>query len=196
VIDWTQVLTNVGVSTAAIAAVAWLLKAIVTQQLAKDIEHVKHELKIEEQIASIRFSKLHERRAEVIHEIYKRVIRIRSACAHVIDRENTDAKEDEFNVVAGIFEEVVKTHIYFGENALYLPEPVRDKYRALFTSGIIEPLKAVATTECLDTTVKRLRPEWYDQIKSGMLPLLKKSRDEMDRYISELEREFQKLLGD
>jgi hypothetical protein len=91
-IDWqavmTSVLTTVGSSVVLVGAAAWLIKTVITERLARDAEEFKSRLKAEAdtqieklknslQMAAlehqVRFSKLHERRAEVIAEVYKRL---------------------------------------------------------------------------------------------------------------------------
>jgi hypothetical protein len=89
-IDWTALLTNLGISGIFLSALAWLLKIIITHQLAKDVEIFKREL----QFQQIRFSRLHERRAEVIHELYKKIIHLRRLC-HLLKTENQDLKDIE-----------------------------------------------------------------------------------------------------
>lgn len=91
-IDWqsvlTSVLTTVGGGGVLVAAAAWLIKTVLTDRLMRDAEEFKSRLKADAdaqierlknslQMAAlehqVRFSKLHERRAEVIAELYKRL---------------------------------------------------------------------------------------------------------------------------
>ncbi len=91
-INWQDVLTTlvatVGGGGVLLAAAAWLTKAIISDELARDteafkvrlkadadaeIERLKGSLQIQNLEHQVRFSKLHERRAEVIAEVYARL---------------------------------------------------------------------------------------------------------------------------
>jgi len=189
-IDWTALLTNLGISGIFLSALAWLLKIIITHQLAKDVEIFKREL----QFQQIRFSRLHERRAEVIHELYKKIIHLRRLC-HLLKTENQDLKDIENSRAANeIFEALIQMNFYFGENALYFTQVIRDKYSEVFTKGIQKPIVAIGMMDGIDT-FQKLKPEHRIYLRKGMLPLLKKELVEFDVFISQLELEFQKLLG-
>src|SRR5215469_2717812 len=94
-IYWQQiiatVLATVGGGSVALAAAAWLTKTLVSNRLALDAEKFKIEIKanadaeIERlknslQMAAlehqVRFSKLHEKRADVIREVYERLVEV------------------------------------------------------------------------------------------------------------------------
>jgi len=189
-IDWTALLTSLGISGIFLSTLAWLLKTIITHQLAKDVEKFKRELQFEQ----IRFSRLHERRAEVIHELYKKIIHLRRLF-HLLKTENQDLKDIEDSRAANeIFEALIQMNFYFGENALYFPQAIRDKYSEVFTKGIQKPIVAIGMMDEIDT-FQKLKPEHRMYLRNGMLPLLKKELVEFDVFISQLESEFQKLLG-
>ena len=189
-IDWTALLTSLGISGIFLSTLAWLLKTIITHQLANDVEKFKRELQFEQ----IRFSRLHERRAEVIHELYKKIIHLRRLF-HLLKTENQDLKDIEDSRAANeIFEALIQMNFYFGENALYFPQAIRDKYSEVFTKGIQKPIVAIGMMDEIDT-FQKLKPEDRVYLRNGMLPLLKKELVEFDVFISQLESEFQKLLG-
>jgi hypothetical protein len=92
-INWQEVVTTVG-STAVggmvlVSAAAWLIRTALTEKLARDAEAFRARLKADadteiEQLKSslektafehqVRYSKLHEKRAEVIAELHKRLV--------------------------------------------------------------------------------------------------------------------------
>jgi hypothetical protein len=90
-INWQELLTTVGGGTGILFAAAWLIKAVFTSKLARDTEAFKARLKADaeaeieklryslQRIAvehQVRFSKLHERRAEVIADLYKSLVTV------------------------------------------------------------------------------------------------------------------------
>jgi hypothetical protein len=92
-VNWQEIITTLGATVGGggvlLAASAWLLKAVLTDKFARDAEAFKSRLKAEADIEierlksslqmtalehQVRFSKLHERRAEVIAEIYEGMV--------------------------------------------------------------------------------------------------------------------------
>ena len=88
-INWQEVITTIGGEGVLLAAAAWLMKAIVSNRLALDAEKFRTELKADAdseierlrsalQIAAaerqVRFTKLHEKRAEVLEEMNNRLV--------------------------------------------------------------------------------------------------------------------------
>jgi len=92
-INWQDVLTTVGVTTGGgvvfLGGAAWLIRTVLKDRLAPDAEEFKAKLKADgdmeieklknslQMVAfehQVRFSKLHETRAEVIADLYKRLV--------------------------------------------------------------------------------------------------------------------------
>jgi len=64
-----------GVAGVIAAATVWLIKNIFDQILKKDIDKFKHDLEKESIEFKIRYEKLHYERAEVVKEVYKKIVR-------------------------------------------------------------------------------------------------------------------------
>jgi hypothetical protein len=142
-INWQEVITTVvatiGGGGVALGAAAWLVKAIVTDRMARDaeifkarlqtdanaeIEKLKHSLQMATLEHQVRFSKLHEKRAEVIAKVYMRLVELQSV-AHrfAVNDAFTDSSRSR-----EAFDKVTKAgHILFRfvqMNRLYLPESI------------------------------------------------------------------------
>ena len=95
VINWQEVITTVGTTVGGggvlLAAAAWLTKTLLTNRMARDaeafrfrlqadadteVERLKSALQIVAVEHQVRFSKLHEKRAEVIAELYNLMARL------------------------------------------------------------------------------------------------------------------------
>ena len=91
-IDWQEVLTNVfatvGGGGVVLGAAGWLTKKLIDSQLAREteafkirlqgdanveVERLKSSLQMTTLEHQVRFSKLHEKRAEVIAEVYAKL---------------------------------------------------------------------------------------------------------------------------
>jgi hypothetical protein len=77
--QWLDLLKTVLPDTVLIAAVAWLSKAITTHRLSRDIERFRSDLVIEAHRDNTVFSRLHERRAEIIAELYAALVAAEAA---------------------------------------------------------------------------------------------------------------------
>ena len=75
-IMWTEILKFVGGSTILLTAVVWVIKALAKQLLSKDIERYRSELKLESITHQVRFTKLHEQRAEIIKNLYSKIVEL------------------------------------------------------------------------------------------------------------------------
>ena len=144
-----------------------------------------------EQLQHIRFSRLHERRAEVIRELYKRIIQIRLMCHTVI--KFPDKTRHEGKAIEEIIGAIVKMNVYVGKNALYLPKSVRDKYASVFTKGIMRPIFSVGIADMLDTNFPDAPQDRVKLIRDGLLPQLNEDLDKFDELLNDLELEFRDL---
>ena len=90
---WIELLKFVGGSAVLLAAVAWLIRSLISHQLLKDIEKYKFNLKregdkeleaiksslnIEALTHQIRYSKLHDHRTSLIEQLYKKMVELDS----------------------------------------------------------------------------------------------------------------------
>jgi hypothetical protein len=98
-INWQDVITTIGGVGVVSSAVAWMLKTVVTAALVRDtkrfetrlkadadveIERLKNSLRILAVEHQVRYSKLHEKRAEVIADTYRRMVEASWACERYI----------------------------------------------------------------------------------------------------------------
>lgn len=192
-IDWTTVLASVGASAFAVGAVAWLLKTFISHELTKALEQYRQSLQLTAQVQNIRFSRLHERRAAIIHELYKRIIEIRRTChTAVIFGEKRDKEEGKS--IEEVSRLIVKLDIYFGENALYFPQSIRDKFSQIFGKGIVKSLFAVGIADMLDHFPGDAQNR-LETVREALRPQLKESLSDFDGLLADLESEFRSLLG-
>jgi hypothetical protein len=149
-INWQDVLTNLGVvtggGTVLVGASAWLIKTVITQKLATDaeafkiriqadanteIERLRSSLQIVATEHQVRFTKLHENRAEIIADLYKKLVDLhRSGESFVITRENNPdpAKEKEFSELREMMSEFQR---FYEQHQIYLPSHVCTSFKNL-----------------------------------------------------------------
>lgn len=132
---WQSILLAVGGNAALLLALAWLARSFGSQLLAKDLEkfkvslsaasseaseRLKHELQMVAHEHQVRFSKLHERRAEVIANLYSLLVEAQWAgqsFVAVIELGNQPPKQEKYvtamNKFAEFFREFDKKWNFF-----------------------------------------------------------------------------------
>lgn len=133
-IDWPDVIKTLGGDTILLGAVAWLIKTFISSRLTREVEQFKAHLKTNadteiERLKSslqmialehqVRFSKLHERRAELIAELYELLLDTESVARKFIFIETRDKKE-----AAAAKSKVFELYDFIQKHRLYLPNSV------------------------------------------------------------------------
>ena len=136
---WQSILLAFGGNAALLVVLAWLARSFGSQLLAKDLEkfkaslasasseaseRLKHELQIASLEHQVRFSKLHERRAEVITALYGLLVEVQWAGQSLVaiaEFGGEPSKQEKYvtamNKSAEFFRE-------FDKNRIFLPDHV------------------------------------------------------------------------
>ena len=197
---WGTILTALGGAAMVLGAVAWLVREIIVRILDKDVESYKtklqgesdkklEELKSELRMVEFRSSKLHEKRAEVVAELYGRLVRaIDMAYDFVfsgISAEPPGVKER-----AKKAEEAIKDLIaYYGAHRIYFDSQICEQLDALIlalshaTMGF-DTMVVVSNQLPDKADLFQIRKESLQQIKREAAPIR-----------LALEREFRQILG-
>ena len=181
----TLIISSIGGSAALFAVVAWLARSLIKHFLEKDLESFKLNLEKVSFEHQIRFSKLHEIRAQIIADLYGRLYEFHWAvCAFLRDfhKANHDAQRvQELDDKSYDFKDFFDKHrIYFTENICSkIDTLVNSLYSAYAPLGSI-----VSGTDRNDNQVKQ---DWNKCAK-----IVKEKYPEIRES---LERDFRKILG-
>lgn len=181
----TLIISSIGGSAALFAAVAWLARSVVKHFLDKDLANFKLSLERATYEHQIRFSKLHEIRAQIIAELYGRLFEFHWAvCGFLRDfhKANHDAQKiQDLDAKSYEFKDYFDKHrIYFTEN---ICSKIDELVNALYSAYV--PLTAIdPDTDHYD---KQLRKDWdrCAKIVQEKYPAIRES----------LESDFRKILG-
>ena len=122
--DIQRLAETLGIGAFVIAALTYLLRSIWGQMLSRDLEKFKTDLRTAAFEQETRFARLHERRAEVIAELYKRLARMNQrfesylSPLQVGDEDAHSEKGKEAATCANDFFD------YFNESRIYLDGPL------------------------------------------------------------------------
>lgn len=192
----------------ALAVLGWLAKSLIQNLLTKDLAEHRIRLELENQRASqafghelalaaqehdITFSKLHERRAEVVARLYELLSITAEKGNHYatpISYSNEPSKPELFVIFANAFNDSAK---YFYSHKLFLPEESCNKIEGLF-----EGLKAHSSKMNIYMGMAEQHKSSEMEIKSldAWNDAWKYFVHDLKPAMALLERDFRLLLGD
>jgi len=134
---WQTIVLALGGNLALVAVLGWLSKSLISQLLAKDIESFKIALKSESESASeklrhelekamiehqVRFSKLHEKRAEVIAELYSLLVQAYWDLQSFVSPAEWAGEPNKQEKFASAMNSVAAFYHFFDKHRIYIPE--------------------------------------------------------------------------
>lgn len=184
--DWFErLLALILAPTLAVAAMTWILRALFSQALSRDIERIKSDLGTEAFRDQYKFQKLHERQAEVISDLYARMVHAERKMGQLTSRFRavSSSLQEQKDAAAKACDSFAD---FFREHRLYLPEGTAEKIEALtelFSEIYIDIDTAQPGGEYQAYNSEDWR-EASDRMKTQARPAKK-----------ELEKQFRRLLG-
>ena len=191
---WKDVFAPIG----GMAFAAWLIRSIVKLYLSKDLEHHKAQLKtdsdkeLEELRTSlhktayeheVRFRGLHDRRADVIQDLYKRLVEAQRATALLLTVSSSEAQQSKKQKYESAGEKVRELATYFDRNRIYFAEE-------LCASKIDELVQELQ----VETSVLEM-DFGTDLYRDTFRKALRKFGKEIPQMRRELEGQFRDMIG-
>lgn len=119
-----EVLGTGAVAAALLSMAAWLSKEQISAWLNKDLEHVKADLQRLSTEHSVRFTKLHEKRAEVIAEHYSLLAQTMWAAEDFLAMFESTGEPSKREKSVTAHRQISETYRYFDRHRIYLPTRV------------------------------------------------------------------------
>ena len=197
---WTEVLKFVGGIAVLLAVVAWLIRSLIRHLLSKDIERYKFDLKreadkelalikaalnIEALTYQIRFSKLHDRRADIIERLYKKIVALETAAACLKAEFHMDEDEELKQKADTLIDRYFEVYAFIEDNKIYFSEDLSNNIKDFNTLYFNLSIKI-----------------YYQSKPDNKENFIKAFREEKDKFDSQnkkiktvIESDFRKLLG-
>lgn len=139
---WETILVAFGGNAVLLMVLAWLARSLMGQALAKDLESFKtnlsaessastarltHDLQLVAQEHQILASKLHEKRAQVVADVYGLLVEAQWACqdfASVMEFSGEPPKTEKYVTAMN---KAAEFYRYFDKNRIYLPHDLCSK---------------------------------------------------------------------
>jgi len=205
---WNTFLLAMGGQAIVLTVLGWLARSLVTQLLAKDIETFKTKIKTEAEIEihkiihdlekqsiehHVRFSGLHEKRAEIIATLYSLIVQAHMHLEKVLDPREFMGDPSKKDQMANAYHSVSEFYSYFNMNKIYLPEYLCNQINSFVQEMYGEYLEYFIYARYTEKTLNDdLRKKWSDEgIKAW-----KYFQEVVPNAKSALEYEFRTILGD
>ena len=200
-LNWQTIFTALGSQTILLAAVAWIIKTVVSNRLAQEseafkikltadanseIERLKNSLQMVALEHQVRFSKLHEHRGEVIADLYKLSLEATWKAQIFIYQHPSNPER-----YAEAMEKALELYRFFELHQLYLP-PSACAILENFASKI---RSIVIHTGVYWTQIEYPSPEMRRQQNETILAACKALEEDIPRLRNDLQTEFRSLLG-
>ena len=164
--NWNELIQNLGIFTIALGILAFLAKSLFTHYMNQKINEHKHKLQLITQEHQIRYSKLHQERAEVIKILYNKLIKMEESMFSYLKpiRLSNNTNRNELQELA--YEAAKDFFSYFYENEIF------------FDDGFCK-------------TINKMNEVYYKSFTDVML-----YDDEQSQEIAKSNREFRKERAD
>lgn len=204
---WEAIVTTLGGFAALVAAAAWLTRALTSQFLAKDlerfkadlssassssIEKLKHELHVVAQERHVVFTKLQEKRAEVIGQLYGLLVEAQWAAqdfSSPMEWAGEPSKAEKYTKAMNHSAEFFR---FFDKSRIYLPSKLCTSLEA-FLRGMREKVIGFGVFVRLDESGL---PD--ESIRKKLDAWIEASRyfdEEVPKARQALEHELRKIIG-
>jgi len=201
-------LLAIGSQALVLTVIGYLARSLIAQLLAKDLETFKTTIKIEgereiQKISHelekksiehhVRFSRLHEKRAEIIATLYSMIVQAHMHLEKVIDPREFMGDPSKMDQMDNAYRSVSEFYSYFNKNRIYLPE-----YLCNQTNSFVQEMHA----NCLEYfmyaryTEKALNEDLRKKRSDAGIKALKYFQEVVPNAKSALENELRTILGD
>lgn len=199
------VFAGVGGSAAILLAAAWMLRTALNSWLTKDvkrfelnlqaasdreIESLKHSFALIAKEHEVRFSKMHQRRAEVIEELYKKLTLLNlhgEQFSLTSENNRTDYQAERFTQMQEEFREVF---LYAEQHRIFLPE----KVCALVDKHLVQ-LRKTVWAAAIFGRIEYPNEHTTQQSNQAFTKVYKDFETDIPAARSLLEAEFRGMLG-
>jgi len=198
---WTEIIRDIGIFSISAGLIVWLIKKIAIYYFSKnleayklslksnaekEIENLKAQLQIASQQHQIRFSMLHEKRAEIIAELYALLAEADSSTNFFFSvLKITDFKNVK-ELAKDSFTKIYEFANYFRKHNIYLSKDLCESINNFFASLA----KPILQYKLLDMNSEEEIKEFQDFFNSWQL-----KKDEISLIRRRIEKEFRDILG-
>jgi hypothetical protein len=203
--DIEQVITAIGGSAVLFGAMAWLARSIITHVLSKDIEKHKINLQAESQKELVRlqsslqlvefehqvlFSQLHERKVNIIGEMYSRLVGLHRSASAFVKYYQSVEEEKKKDYLQQLWNAADRHNDYFDKNRIFFQEELClkiDDFNDKLSDACSKLAFFFQEAKAIKVSDEQIWEEWNNAMKTmeNKVPVIKQL----------LEQSFREELG-
>lgn len=205
--DWSSAIQNIGVFGVGSGILAYLIKQLFAISINRDLEKFKSDLKLLTIEHQIKYSRLHSERAEILKNIYQKIVELQSTVNQIIYiRKTFPRTEDRVQQLQNLAEEfkllterVKEFSAYFELNKLFfnevlcqlidnLLERFWNIYRLM---NIVPPIPDHPIYKAHNFSLE----DFFVSENKEAISFLDMNNEEIPKLKQELENQFRNLMG-
>jgi len=189
--DLKEILVTVLINAVVTGGLFFGLQKVIERRLQRSLEKFKMDLQLAAFEHQIRFTKLYERRAEVIAELHKRFLRIQSGLYTMLYQLEEGRPISSSEADGTVYETTKTLGDYFKENLIYIPEGLCNKIETLNKQHLLALInfwQAQLSEEMEESDSKIDRNQYIHDMKEIV--------SKVSAIRNDIECEFRKMIGD
>jgi hypothetical protein len=206
-LNWQDIITTVGGQGAFLGVAAWLIKTLLNNKWAREFEAFKNRLQSESNIEierlrsslqitelehQVRFSKLHEKRAQVIAELYKRlavdVFWTAKRYVSIGGGSGEQGKREEFNKTLEMIREFA---LFVDGHRIYLPDNI-----CALLDKLVDDLRKTIAPIGMWGTMPSPDEQTHKQYAAAVMSAFHRFEEDIPVAMKAIELQFRSILGE
>jgi|SRR3954454_497905 hypothetical protein len=204
-IPWREVIAVFGGQAVLLGAVAWLVKSLISEWLKRDtqdfktklelssgmeIEKLKSSLQIVAVEHQVRFTKLHERRAEIIADLYERMVNVFWDSQQFVFGKGFAQQPEQGEEYSKAMERVREFTVFVDTHRIYLPAEV-----CAFLDKFVEQVRKAVINIGVYGGIRFPNSQSSTEFKTAVEAAIRSFQDDIPALRTALEGEFRGILG-
>lgn len=186
--NFWDLLQNLGIYALMVAGLSFMARAVVLQYFSKDLEKFKSAIAMAAYEHQVRFSRLHEKRAKVMEEMYANLVDLYDVSSRFLDRFPFSPKEEAYTIIHEVLKAVNRFSTHFERHRIYFDSKISEKIVRLN-----DAIQSVLNVPLADAMGAPSIPELVGDCLSR--DVINEMRDRIPPIKTDLEDAFREILG-
>jgi hypothetical protein len=187
---WQALLVAFGGNAALLLVIAFLGRSLVGNFLTKDIEKFKADLQVAAVEHQVRFSKLHEKRAQVLADLYKLLVLAARETESFASPMEFAGEPDKKQKLRATISAIANYFTFFDEHRIYIPQQL-----CVSLEEFARKLRRLSSDFGVYVGIDFPTQRTSEEKQKAWLAAWDSVQSEVPQLRSRLEEEFRRLLG-
>lgn len=192
--DWLQIFVNLLFT----GILLYVFQKAIDERSVKRLEEFKTGLRSTAFEQETKFSQLHEKRLQVLADLYKKLSHVSSDLSAMKLTLESEISDDHMVSLIEDFNSAIDDfYKYFSENRLYLPDALCNQLYIywVYSIGVWSNLSTSYITKDYSTRTDEDKEFYAKDAKEGLVKASVKITEKLNPLNEAIEKEFRKLIG-